>query len=76
MSNVNEFIEKVNLFVKELTELQNKYDIDLYTGYIDPGDDDDIIIKNKNGAEKIFLNDALREKYENIGIEDEGIDYW
>ncbi len=37
------FLKRVDVFIKELRRIENKYNINLGYGYVDPGDDDDFI---------------------------------
>lgn len=50
------FETRVKLFKKELEELLKKYKLDMYSGWIGSGDDEDIVIKDKQDDGETYLN--------------------
>lgn len=50
-----DFELRVKEFKKELEKLLKDYDLEMYSGWISTGDDEDIIIKDLKSDEEVYL---------------------
>lgn len=50
-----DFETRVKLFKEELEKLLKKYNLDMYSGWISTGDDEDIIIRDENSDKETYL---------------------
>jgi len=50
-----DFELRVKVFKKELEKLLKKYNLDMYSGWISTGDDEDIIIRDENSDKETYL---------------------
>ena len=50
-----DFETRVKLFKEEMEKLLKKYNLDMYSGWISTGDDEDIIIRDENSDKETYL---------------------